>query len=61
MVRGYVLTDRERNILVRYVKSGLKLSGFEVLIHLLKKSKDKLTDDLGLVESTLEKLGKEKK
>jgi len=61
MVRGHILTDRERNILEQYVESDIKLSGFSVLIHLLKKHKDRLVDDLILIGSALKKLENEKK
>jgi hypothetical protein len=56
LVRGYVFTEREKKILRTFVDSGVKLNGFEVLVHHLKKAKPALESDLQLAKSALEKL-----
>jgi len=58
MVRAYILTEREREILKRFVETGEKINGFTVLIHYLKKYKDKLREDLDLIESAIKRSGK---
>ena len=54
-VRSYILTERERKILKRFVESGEKLNGYRILLHYLKKARDQLKDDLTLIEAALEK------
>jgi len=50
MVRAYILTEREREILKRFVETGEKMNGFSVLIHYLRKYKNSLKEDLDLIE-----------
>lgn len=55
MVRTYILTQRERRILERFVETGEKLNGFTVLIHYLKKARSQLTEDLELINAVINK------
>jgi hypothetical protein len=55
-MRSYILTDRERNILKRFVDTGEKLDGFAVLIHHLKKHKLNIIKDLELVNVSLQQI-----
>jgi hypothetical protein len=59
MVRAYILTERERELLNRYVQNNEKLNGFSVLIHYLKKTEKPLIEDAELVKKALEKVRKE--
>jgi len=59
-MRSYILTERERRILKRFVETGEKLDGFAVLVHHLRKHRDALSEDLGLVEAFLERDGSSK-
>jgi len=56
MVRSYILTDRERRILKRFVDEDEKLNGYRILIHYLKKYRDSLKSDLELIDAALRKL-----
>ena len=56
MVREYILTSREREILQRFLEKGEKLNGFSSLIYYLKRSKKRLEEDLKLIKDVLEKL-----
>jgi hypothetical protein len=58
LVRGYILTERERKILKAYVKEGVKLDGFSVLSLRLKRASSTILSDVDLVKKTLEKLKK---
>jgi len=55
MVREYILTPRERELLKRFLEKNEKLNGFSVLIHLLRKNLGRLEEDLELIKKTLEK------
>jgi hypothetical protein len=59
LVRGYILTERERKILQAYVKEGVKLDGFSVLSLRLKRASTTILADLELVNETLRKLKRE--
>jgi len=56
MVREYILTSREREILQRFLEKGEKLNGFSSLIYYLKRGQKTLESDLKLIEETLQKL-----
>ena len=56
MVREYILTKREREILQRYLEKGEKLNGFSSLVYYLKRGKKTLETDLKLINETLQKL-----
>jgi hypothetical protein len=53
MVRAYILTTRERTILKRYIETGEKLNGFDILIHYLNKNQNQLTEDISLIEAAI--------
>jgi len=55
MVRGYILTSREREILERFLNDGEKLNGFSQLLHYLRKGGSQLTEDLRLIEEAIKK------
>jgi hypothetical protein len=57
MVREYILTNREKEILQRFLEKGEKLNGFSSLIYYLKRGKKTLEADLKLINETLQKLG----
>jgi hypothetical protein len=59
MVREYILTSREREILQRFLEKGEKLNGFSSLIYYLKRSKKTLETDLKLINETLKHLNGE--
>jgi len=54
-MRSYILTERERRILRRFVDTGEKLDGFAVLVHHLKKHRDTIRRDLELVDASLQR------
>jgi hypothetical protein len=56
MVREYILTNREKEILQRFLEKGEKLNGFSSLIYYLKRSQKTLEADLKLINETLQKL-----
>ncbi len=45
-MRSYVLTERERRILGRFIDTEEKLDGFAVLVHHLKKHRENISGDL---------------
>ena len=56
MVRYYILTEREREIIRTYLDQGLKLEGFRVLAHLLgKMDLTRIKEDQDLVRAFLNK------
>jgi len=57
MVREYILTSREREILQRFLEKSEKLNGFSSLIYYLKRSRKTLETDFKLINETLQKLG----
>jgi hypothetical protein len=54
MVRAYILTPRERTILKRFIETGEKLNGFDILIHYLNKYQTQLCQDLNLIETAIQ-------
>jgi len=56
MVRSYILTDRERKILKRFIDEDERLNGYRILIHYLKKYRESLKLDLELIDAALKKL-----
>ncbi len=56
MVREYILTKRERELLQRFLEKGEKLNGFASLIYYLKRGHRQLEEDLKLINKTLQKL-----
>jgi hypothetical protein len=53
MVRAYILTKRERTILQRFIDTGEKLNGYDILIHYLNKYQNQLTEDIDLIETAI--------
>lgn len=60
VMRSYILTEREREILKRFIETNEKLDGFSVLLHYLKKHRATLNQDLEMVETVLEKISSDK-
>ncbi len=60
MVRAYILTTREKTILKRYIETGEKLNGFDILIHYLNKYQTQLNEDLDLIETAIQQKGMHK-
>ncbi|MGD6850492.1 MAG: hypothetical protein ACQCN6_00350 [Candidatus Bathyarchaeia archaeon] len=52
MVRAYILTEREKTILQRYIDTG-ENNGFDILIHYLNKYQSELTEDINLIENAI--------
>ena len=59
LVRIYILTERERKILKRYLENGEKHDGFRIPIHYLRNNIDRIQSDLDLVKPTLKKINSE--
>jgi len=55
-MRSYILTERERGILRRFIDTGEKLDGFAVLAHHLKKHRATISGDLELVDASLQRI-----
>jgi len=53
-MRTYILTDREKEVIQTYLEKGLKLEGFNMLLHRCKQLKD-IHQDLELIEQFLKK------
>jgi hypothetical protein len=53
-MRRYLLTDREREIIKRYLETGEKLDGFSVLLHRCKALMLGIKSDYDLIEKLLE-------
>lgn len=55
-MRGYILTEHEREILETYLEKAIKLDGFRVLVFRIRKSHERLRDDIKLVEAVLSRV-----
>ena len=53
-MRKYILTDHERDMIQKYLDSGVKINGFAVLKHNISRNIDKITDDFELMKKLLE-------
>jgi hypothetical protein len=53
MVRSYILTKHEKDILTRALKTGERLNGYAVLMHHLRKAQKRLEEDLELIQQGL--------
>ena len=60
MVRAYILTERERTILKRFIDTGEKLNGFDILFHYLNKYQSQLREDFDLIETAIQQKGTHK-
>jgi hypothetical protein len=54
-MRQYLLTDQERKIAQKYLKTGDKLEGFKVLLHRCRNMQV-INEDLELIKRFLEKV-----
>ena len=54
-MRKYLLTDHERDMIQKYLDSGVKINGFAVLKHNISRNIDKITDDFELMKKLLAK------
>ena len=55
MVRSYILTDREKQIIQVYLDQGLKLEGYRELKHTVSQlDLSHLDDDLSLIRRFME-------
>lgn len=55
-MREYILTERERSLLFKFLEAGVKEEGFKMLLHRMRKNVVRLKEDLELVQKVLEKL-----
>jgi hypothetical protein len=55
-MRKSILTDKERQIINRYIESGEKLENFSVLVHRVRNMQN-ITNDLELINKFLSKIG----
>jgi hypothetical protein len=53
MVRSYILTKHERQILERALETGDKLDGYAVLTHHLRRAQKQLKADLDLIQKAV--------
>jgi len=53
-MRNYILTNREKEIIQTYLEKGLKLEGFNMLLHRCKQL-ETIHEDLDLIQKFLEK------
>ena len=53
MVRSYILTPNDQEIIKRYLGEGIRLEGYSVLIARAKKSLPRLQEDLCLINMIL--------
>jgi hypothetical protein len=55
-MREYILTDREKAIIEKYLTTGEKLEGYRVLRHLCQRiQQTKIQEELKLIEKFLNK------
>ena len=54
-MRKYILTDHEREMIQKYLDSGLKINGFAVLKHNIGKNIEIISEDLELMKKLIEK------
>jgi hypothetical protein len=53
MMREYILTEKERKVLIDHLEKGTKGNHFYVLVHRLRNYYDKLKCDFKLIEEVL--------
>ena len=54
-MRSYILTERERSLLNKYLNLGQTSDAFWVLLHRIKKDHVQLTNDMGLLQKAMMK------
>jgi hypothetical protein len=55
-MRGYVFTKDEKQILNAYIKKGVKIRHFNVIMTLIRRNKDNLEGDLKILNSVVRKI-----
>ena len=62
MMRTYILTDKEIEVVEAYINEGVQLTGFRMLKSRLKNEfdKQKILDDLVAIEKFMEKTDSKK-
>ena len=53
-MREYILTEKEREIIGSFLKKGVKLDGFRMLLLRAKRNYRRLKADLELIEKMME-------
>jgi len=59
-MRAYILTELERQHLLKYLESSEISDDFYVLLNRINKNYDRLNEDFSLIERVIEKRAKEK-
>ena len=54
-MRRYILTERERNITKNYLEKGIKLKGFSQLDKIIEESRERLNEDVELLNKFISK------
>jgi len=55
-LRYRIFTEKEEKLLRKWLKENVKLNGFSVLLHRIRKAKDKLKSDYELLEEVLKRI-----
>jgi len=55
-MRSYIFTEKERKMLKKWLNEDLKLNGFAVLKHRIRRTYDRLREDYKLLEAAINKL-----
>jgi len=54
-MRAYIFTEEEKRTLREWLEKGLRLNGFQVLMHRIRKNAQRIREDYKLLEEVLEK------
>ena len=54
-MRTYIFTEEERRILREWLEKGLRLNGFQVLMHRIRKNAQRIREDYRLLEEVLKR------
>jgi len=55
-LRNRIFTEKEEELLRKWLKEDIKLNGFSVLLHRIRRAKDKLKSDYELLEAVLKRI-----
>jgi len=55
-LRYRIFTEKEEELLRKWLKENVKLNGFSVLLYRIRKSKEKLKSDYELLEAVLKRI-----
>lgn len=58
-MREYILTEKERQIIKRYIETGEKLEGFKIILHRARNMQI-VNSDLELIKTLLSKVQEQK-